>query len=154
TGNTPPAPDPIPGQSTTEGGPLVVSATFTDPDAGDIHTAVFDWGDGTSGPGVVTATGPGTYDVSASHDYADDGSYQGTLTITDAAGESASTDLVTTVANAPPAVTAGLSFSQPAGTPRVEVVVAGEFVDPGFSLAAAGTVETFSADLDWGDGAL
>ena len=150
--NTAPILPPISDQATTEGGTLVVPATFSDPDAADTHIALIDWGDGTSGPVTITPTGPGTYAVSASHAYADDGSYSATLTVTDAAGESASTGFVSVVANASPSVTAGVSFRLAAGATEVEVAAAGEFIDPGFSRASAGTAETFSAELDWGDG--
>ncbi len=65
------------------GTPLAVSDTFTDPDAGDTHAAVWVWGDGTSGDGTVDEAG-GL--VSGSHAYAGAGVFTVTLTITDAAG--------------------------------------------------------------------
>ncbi len=55
-----------------------VSATFTDPDAGDTHTATVDWGDGSSSTGTV---GSGT--VSGSHSYAAAGVYTLKLTVSD-----------------------------------------------------------------------
>lgn len=61
------------------------SADFTDPDVLDTHTAVWDWGDGTTSAGTVTeADGSGT--VTGSHTYATPGVYTVTLTVTDNSG--------------------------------------------------------------------
>lgn len=152
--NAPPVLASVPSQSATEGAALTVPATFTDPDAGDTHTAVVAWGDGTTSTAAITPTGSGTYDVSTTHTYADNGSYSATLTVTDAAGESASSPFTVVVTNVAPTVTAGVSFRQAtgSGSPRVELVLAGEFTDPGFDRPSAGTRETFTAQVDWGDG--
>jgi len=61
-----------------------VSASFTDPDPSDTHTAVWDWGDGTASDGIVDETA-GT--VSGSHIYTEAGVYTVMLTLCDAAGE-------------------------------------------------------------------
>ena len=59
-----------------------VTATFSDPDVTDTHTATWDWGDGNTESGVVSeANGTGT--VSGSHAYATPGVYVVTLTVTD-----------------------------------------------------------------------
>jgi hypothetical protein len=58
------------------------SATFTDPGASDTHAATWDWGDGTSSAGVVSAAG-GSGSVSGSHVYAAAGVYTVTLTVVD-----------------------------------------------------------------------
>ena len=53
---------------------LFLSADFTDAGVLDTHTAIFDWGDGSSSPGAVTeANGAGT--AEGSHQYADPGVY-------------------------------------------------------------------------------
>jgi uncharacterized repeat protein (TIGR03803 family) len=66
-----------------------MSAVFTDPDAGQVHIAEWNWGDGTTSSGVVTEP---TVDaegdeidgqVSGSHAYAAAGVYTVTLTIDD-----------------------------------------------------------------------
>ncbi len=60
-----------------------VSASFSDPDADDTHTATIDWGDGTPvEAGIVTETG-GSGTVSGSHVYADDGVYTLEVCVTD-----------------------------------------------------------------------
>jgi PKD repeat protein len=79
---------PIVGEITATLDPVAVeteinaSADFTDPDAGDTHTAEWDWGDGTTSVGVVGQT-----TVTGSHTYTLPGVYTVTLTVTDEADE-------------------------------------------------------------------
>ncbi|MEZ6128115.1 MAG: Calx-beta domain-containing protein [Planctomycetaceae bacterium] len=73
------------------GDTVTLSATFTDPDAGDMHTAVIDWGDGTTSAGTVDSLS-GT--ISGDHEYITGGLFVVTVTITDG-GE---TDDITTTA--------------------------------------------------------
>jgi hypothetical protein len=72
-----------------------VLATFTDPDVGDTHTAVIDWGDGTVTAGVVDQA---VQTVSGSHTYAELGDYTITITVTDNDGDSGQDSLTITVA--------------------------------------------------------
>lgn len=59
-----------------------VTASFSDPDFADTHTALWDWGDGSTESGSVNeANGNGT--VSGSHVYANPGVYVVTVTVTD-----------------------------------------------------------------------
>jgi len=62
------------------GTPITASADFTDPGT-DTHTAVWDWGDGTTPGTVVESDGSGS--VSDSHTYTIPGVYTITLTVTD-----------------------------------------------------------------------
>jgi PKD repeat protein len=65
------------------------SAQFSDLGTGDTHTAVWDWGDGTTSSGTLSETnGSGT--VSGSHPYAEPGVYSVQLTVTDDDGDSGS----------------------------------------------------------------
>jgi PKD repeat protein len=59
-----------------------ISASFTDADEDDTHTAECDWGDQTTSPGSVSETG-GSGSVSCSHTYTTPGVYEIGLTVTD-----------------------------------------------------------------------
>jgi hypothetical protein len=66
---------------------VAASASFTDPDVFETHTAVWNWGDGSASAGTVTeASGSGS--VSGSHTYTTDGVYSVTLTVTENGGAS------------------------------------------------------------------
>ncbi len=56
------------------------SATFTDPDVGDSHSATWDWGDGTASPGAVDESNKS---VTGSHSYGSPGIYSVNVTVTD-----------------------------------------------------------------------
>jgi hypothetical protein len=59
------------------------TVTFSDPDVGDTHTIVWNWGDGST-----TTASAAVPSVTTSHTYTSAGVYTVTATITDAAGES------------------------------------------------------------------
>jgi hypothetical protein len=61
------------------------TATFADADASDVHTATWDWGDGTQSAGTVSEAAK---TVTGSHTYALTNLYTVTLTVTDAAAAS------------------------------------------------------------------
>ena len=63
------------------------SAGFTDPNTGDTHTAVWDWGDGSTSNGLVDETN-GSGSVTGSHSYSTAGVYTVKLTVTDDDGDS------------------------------------------------------------------
>jgi VCBS repeat-containing protein len=137
--------------SENEGQSVALSVTFSDVDASDTHAATIDWGDGTVTTGSVNQE---TDTVTGSHVYADNGSYTITVTVSDRPGQSGSlSDSETglaTIANVAPTVT-------PASDRTAEVnqaldFVVATFTDPGFSYAPAGTAETFTATINWGDG--
>jgi hypothetical protein len=62
-----------------------MAGTFSDPDVDDTHTAIWDWGDGTTSPGTVNQA---ERTVSGSHDYETPGVYTISLTVIDSFGES------------------------------------------------------------------
>ncbi|MDN5309164.1 MAG: hypothetical protein PWP14_558 [Methanolobus sp.] len=66
-----------------------VSGTFSDPGTEDTHTAVWNWGDGTTSVGTVSETdGAGT--VTGEHTYVSPGVYWVNVTVTDDDGSSTS----------------------------------------------------------------
>jgi hypothetical protein len=64
---------------------VTASAPFTDPDTFETHTAVWDWGDGTTSAGSVTESN-GSGSVAGTHVYTVDGVYTVKLTDTDSDG--------------------------------------------------------------------
>jgi PKD repeat protein len=92
------------------------SASFTDPFTTTTHTALWDWGDGTTSAGGVTeSNGSGT--VAGSHTYAADGVYTVTLSVTNNGGGSAQSVFNYVVVYNPSAgfTTGGGWFTSPAG---------------------------------------
>jgi PKD repeat protein len=64
---------------------ITTSASFSDANADDTHTASWDWGDGSTTPGTVTESN-GSGSVKDSHTYTAPGVYEVKLTVTDQAG--------------------------------------------------------------------
>ena len=123
--------------------------TFSDPGVLDTHSAVVFWSDGTSAPGNVTESdGAGT--VTATHIFADNGVYPISLVVTDNGGDSDSRDATATAVNVPPIVVPAADVSVEEGL-ALGIDVA-TFTDPGFTDETAGTQETFTAIINWGDG--
>jgi probable HAF family extracellular repeat protein len=60
-----------------------ITATFTDADDGDTHTALVDWGDGESSPATVTDAPSGAGTVAGVHTYSAAGVYTVSVTVTD-----------------------------------------------------------------------
>lgn len=150
-GNLSAAAEPV---SATEGTALtsIPVATFTDPSTGATagsYTAAIDWGDGTSASaGTITGSG-GTFTISGSHTYAQDGTFNGfkvliseglatptPITVTGSAVV-ADADTLTMVAS-PITATEGSTFSGQLAT----------FTDSFTGTPASG----FLATIDWGDG--
>ena len=61
------------------------TVTFIDPDINDTYTALWDWGDGLTSPGIVSE---GNQSITGNHTYTTAGVYTINVTVTDAAGES------------------------------------------------------------------
>ncbi len=115
--NVPPSVGAIGGSSSPVnlGAPAAVSAAFSDPGVLDTHTAVWNWGDGSTSAGTVSeANGSGS--ASGSHTYAAQGVYTVVLTVTDKDGGSAqaSTQVIVYAANGGFATGAGW-FTSPRG---------------------------------------
>jgi streptogramin lyase len=88
----------LPGNPVKVNTAMNVSAAFMDPDVGDSHTAVLDWGDGTTTQGIVSETN-GSGDVVGSHTYMAIGDYTVNLTVSDNSGGSTQSSVQITVVN-------------------------------------------------------
>ena len=127
------------GQSATEGDIVSLNPVgFTDAGLTDTHTATIDWGDGPPEPGAVNRV---LRLVSGSHVYADDDTYTVEVCVTDDEGDSGCGLRTITVGNALPVVSA-------AGTRSAEE---GELVFINSTFTDAGSGDTHSATIDWGD---
>ena len=115
-----------------EGGTFSQNGSFTDPDANS-WTATVDYGDG-SGVQPLTLIGK---TFSLSHLYADNGTFNVTVTVSDGTA-SGSDVVVVTVNNVLPVVSAGADFNGAAFSQP------GSFTDPG--------ADTWTATVDYGDG--
>ncbi len=160
-GNVAPSIDAGPDLAGREGSPVSFSFLFSDPGfdqplAGTVEdfTATVDWGDGTSEPLSVTEApgGPGvasTGTMNGTHVFADNGVFAVTVTVCDDDGGCGSDVLTVDVANVAPTVDAGpdLEVDEGAG-----LAIVFSFSDPGFDFPPAGTVEDFTATVDWGYG--
>lgn len=103
-----------PSSAVSVGSPAGVSATFSDADPLDTHTAGIAWGDGTTSAGTITG---GT--VSGSHVYVAAGVYTVTVTVTDQWGNAgAGTTTVVVYDRAAGFVTGGGTIQSPAGALR------------------------------------
>jgi len=78
--------DPIPFEPVQVGKTIMTSALFTDPGILDSHTAVWDWGDGSTGEGIVDEI-EGSGSVTGTHTYTEAGVYTVTLTVEDDDGD-------------------------------------------------------------------
>jgi hypothetical protein len=137
--------------SSTEGAVFVGAvATFTDPNAAATateYTAAIDWGDSSpTSSGTITG-GNGTFTVSGTHTYAEEGPYKVTVTITDidTPSNTAAANSMANVADA--ALTASPACS--ATSPQSYNGPTATFTD---AASPFGTLSDFSATIDWGDG--
>ncbi|MDA8020340.1 MAG: Ig-like domain-containing protein [Thermoanaerobaculia bacterium] len=126
--------------SATEGVSYSLSATFTDQETGQVHTATADWGDGVVDPLSVVDGDSGS--VSGGHIWADDGTYTVVVCVRDDDGREGCDSLDVTVSNAVPVVT---------------VAEAALATDEGLTLVLAdssftdGAGDVHTASVDWGD---
>jgi hypothetical protein len=79
-----------------EGGQFTISGTFSDPLAGQAHTAVVSWGDGS--PNSTLAIVPGLFSFSAGHQYTEEGNFSVRVTVSAADGSSDTVTLPATPA--------------------------------------------------------
>jgi hypothetical protein len=123
-------------------------ARFTDPAGAESvsnYGAQIDWGDGTAPTAGTISESGGTFTVSGSHTYGEEGGYTVAVTINHEGIISAATSAATVTD--PPVQASSVAFSAVEGTAFVDKTVA-TFTDPGGPEA----VGDYSANIDWGDG--
>jgi hypothetical protein len=98
--NVPPTNLVLSAPAVVQGSSTTLTGTFTDPDAADTHTVVVTWGDGT--PTATLSLAAGVTSFTATHPYANAGTWTVAATVTDRAGAStsATTSAVVTVPTA------------------------------------------------------
>jgi probable HAF family extracellular repeat protein len=133
--NTPPVASAGGPYTGTEGSPVNLALSATDAD-GDNLTLVWDLGDGTNGSGTPPA----------SHVYADNGTYAISLTVSDGRGGTDTKSTTAVIGNAAPLIT---NISGP-----LDPVQIGTTATVTASFADAGTADTHTATIAWGDGAV
>jgi hypothetical protein len=124
-------------------------ATFTNTDTANTaadFTATIHWGDGTTGAGTVTGAG-GTFTVSGTHTYADDGPFTVTAVLADDAPGTATATATGTATVAEADVLSGSAtpIQTVEGTP---VGVVATFTD----AFTGNPASDLTATIDWGDG--
>jgi PKD repeat protein len=128
-------------QNATEGSSASFSlGSFSDPGPDNPWSGTVDWGDSSSTSiGPYSAVGSlGT----ASHTYANSGSYTVKVSVTDKDGDTGNATFTVTVANVAPNVTAAANQSGDEGTEKSFDL--GSFSDPGAE-------SSWSVDVNWGD---
>jgi autotransporter-associated beta strand protein len=124
-----------------------IVAAFTDPDPHAFATqysASIAWGDGTTTAGAAAGDGAG-FDTTGSHAYAEEGTFNVTVTIQDAGGTVATANSTVHVSDAPLTLT-GRSLTV-TGNKNFSGAVA-TFTD----ADASGTVGDYTATITWDDG--
>ena len=136
--------------SGTEGASLTAAvAIFTDANPNALasdFTATINWGDNTSSTGTVVALNGGGFAVDGTHTYAEEGTYNSTVTINDHGGSTATVSEAVTVADA--ALSATATAIAPTEGKSTGLVQVASFTD----ADPNGTISDFTATINWGDG--
>ncbi|MEZ5314070.1 MAG: PKD domain-containing protein [Thermoanaerobaculia bacterium] len=128
--------------SVREGDLAELRTPFADPGMLDTHSAIVDWGDGSSGPAALSEE-EGSGEVLAEHRFLDDGDYGVTICVTDDEGAEGCASTPAVVENVAPVATLILGTS---GYVEEPVSLTGSgFTD-------AGIADTHAVSVDWGDG--
>jgi PKD repeat protein len=121
------------------------SDTLTSNVASDF-TATIDWGDATTSPGAIAATGPGMYEVSGMHTYAAPGTYSVVVTFSDDPPGTATAQVTSTANVAAGLAVTAVDFSTPEGTLFNGTVATFSDAD------TTKTPASFTTTIAWGDG--
>jgi hypothetical protein len=118
----------------TDANPFATTADFT---------ALINWGDATTTVGTVSGPTGGPFTVTGSHQYAEEGTYNVTVSVADDGGSTTSKSGVNTVADAP--------LAAKCATPTVSLITFSGTVATFTDANLGGTVADFTATIDWGD---
>lgn len=137
-----------------EGGGVTLDVTFDDPGSQDTHQVEITWGDGH----VTTGTATG-HTFTASHVYADNGTYAVFVKVIDDDGGVGNGSAAVFVANVAPTVTVVGPQTVNEGS-VLSLTNIGQFTDPGFNnplnagniLNGGESTEEFTYEINWGDG--
>ena len=137
-----------------EGGQVSLAISFDDPGSQDTHTVEINWGDGNT----TIASAVGQY-LSASHTYADNGTYVIIVKVVDDDGGVGFGSAAAHVNNVAPTLTVGGDQTIDEGA-LLDLPALGQFTDPGFNnplnsgniLNGGEEVESFTYKINWGDG--
>src|SRR4051794_18990466 len=123
--------------------------TFTGTAAVGAYSVTVTWGDGATSAGSVTPAGGGTFNVSAGHAYADEGTNTFHFAVTDSTDSSTvtSNDATATVGEGDFGSIQPVTFNAVEGAAFSGTVL--NFTDEGNPLQTAGD---WTATIDWGDG--
>src|SRR5207302_1216769 len=142
------------GFTATEGNlsATVTVATFSDANLGasaaDFAGTTITWGDGSAATAATVTLSSGTFSVTGTHTYADEGSYTATASIVDDGGSTASATDAATVNDAALTASNGTGFAATEGNLSATVTVA-TFTD---ANPGAVTADFAGTTIDWGDG--
>src|SRR5206468_1768535 len=124
-------------------------ATFTDSNTANVagdFIATIDWGDGTATAGTVSG-GNGTFTISGTHTYAEEGAFSVKATLTeDAPGTATATANGTATVSDPKVFVNPSPLDLQAGV-DLGALILGTFSDPG----GAEDVTHYRVDVAWGD---
>jgi RHS repeat-associated protein len=129
-------------------------ATFTDPDGNTtnagVYSASIDWGDGNNSSGTVTTNTGGSFKVTGTHTYAEEGTFAVNVTVNDSAPPSAVSASIQSTATVSDAALTLTASPITAHQDREFSGDLGSFTDadPG------GTESDYTAEINWGDGAV
>ena len=141
---------PVADLSAGEGQSVSISTSFADPGLVGNYSAVIDWGDGTSDNASIALDGTGfAGTLSGDHVYADNGSYNLTVVLSDGDGEEATSSSIALIANSAPTL-GGLNDVSATENTLMTFTNLFSISDPGFTFGSS--VEEFTATIDWGDG--
>jgi PKD repeat protein len=125
-------------------------ATFSDSDTANVagdFTATIAWGDGTFTAGVISGSA-GSFTVSGTHTYAEEGSFPLSITVSDdSPGTSTATSSASiSVSDGALSATPGSAFNGVEGMPAGGALASFTDADPN------GVAADFTATVNWGDG--